>query len=174
MSASSTAPAEIARPAPSKGLILSLTVRTSLEHTADDGAFGVVMLTYPAPQFGEVDPDDVELKMRGVAAALGAAPYGGPVPTVGARIYMQGTDAALWFTGCDFGLKIRHPRWASAAERLDEVLLAVGLSELSPGACRAEVAEYRVNMAKAGGLHVARAQIGTIRANVHAATGGGR
>ncbi|AZM53350.1 hypothetical protein DMA15_12785 [Streptomyces sp. WAC 01529] len=151
--------AEIAPPAPSTGLILSLTVRTSLEHTAEGKMFGVVMLTYPAPQFGEVDQDDVELKMRGVAASLGAAPYGGPVPTVGARIHMQGADAALWFKGCDFGLRLKHPRWASAAARLDEVLLVVGLAELSPGATRAEVDEYRVHLATNRDLYVARTQI---------------
>jgi hypothetical protein len=175
VTASRAALAVAAPPVPTPDLILSLSVRTSLEQTDDARVFGAVMLTYPAPQFGEVDPADVEEKMRGVAASLGAVPYGEAVPTVGARISMHGTDAVLWFAGCPYGLSVKHPRWATAAVNLGEVLLAVGLDELSPGASRAEVDEYRVYAAEAGRIHVAHAQIGSphdVRQSLASAAGG--
>ncbi|MGW7248801.1 hypothetical protein [Streptomyces decoyicus] len=151
----------LALPAPTPGLIASLNVRTWLDHTASNDVFTVLMLSYPAPQFGEIDADAVEWTMRGVAAALGALPADRPVPTIGARVITAGGDALVWFAGCPYALRLTHPRWTQTITRLGRVLLAVGLDELSPVASRAEVDEYIEGSRASGRMHVALADVGT-------------
>lgn len=153
-------------PAPTAGLIASLTARTFLDTAQDGTVFGALLLTYPTPQFEDIDPGDVEWKMRGVAAAAGALHYtpSTPVPRVGARITAHGSSAMLWLAGCPYGLDVKHPRWVATATTVEDVLIVVGTAALSPTASAAEVDEYREHFTETGDLYVAMASIGSPRA----------
>ncbi|MCX4705631.1 hypothetical protein [Streptomyces sp. NBC_01373] len=158
------------RALPTAGLIASLNVRTWLDHTMNNDVFSVLLLTYPAPQFEDVDAAAVERTMLGVAASLGATPAGDePVPRVGARVIIRDSDAFVSFVGCPYALKVSHPRWAQAIGGLGQVLLAVGLDELSPVASRAEVDEYVTAAGACGRMHVALADVGSTMREARAA-----
>lgn len=156
-------------PVPTPGLIATLNARTWLDHTHDGDVFSALLITFPAPQFDEVDPDAIEQTMLGVAAALGAAPFGKPPPTVGARVITVGGDALVWFAGCPYALKLTHPRWAQAINNLGHVLLAVGLDELSPVASRAEIDEYIERARECGRMHIALADVSSSPRDAQAA-----
>ncbi|AQW55313.1 hypothetical protein ACIQPP_05695 [Streptomyces violaceusniger] len=143
------------------GLIARINVRTWLDHTADDNVFSVMMLTYPAPQFEDVNAHAIERTMRGVAASLGAVPFGQPLPAVGARVVASGGEALVWFSGCPWALKLTHPRWVRTINKFGRVLLAVGLDELSPVASKSEVDEYIEGARQCGRMHVALADVGS-------------
>lgn len=171
------APATVEPPKPTPGLIASLNVRVWLHYTMNDEAFPFLMLTYPAPQFEDVDPAAVEHTMRGVAASLGAAPLGEPLPKVGARVIRRDGDAFVWFADCPYALKVSQPAWARRIAELGHVLLAVGLDELSPVASRAEVDEYIATAGECGRMHVALADVGSTAREARAAlalSGGAR
>jgi hypothetical protein len=144
----------------SLGDVMRLNARTWLEPVPDERPLPVLMLTYPAPQFDDVDPDVVESTMRRVAGALGAVPAGPEVPDGGVRISTHGLEALLWFTGCSYALKISHPRWLRELNSAGRALLAVGLDELSPVAAVAEVDEYRQHARQTGRMHFAFARVG--------------
>lgn len=168
-------------PAPTPGLLASLSVRTWIEHTKDDEMFAAVLVTHPTPQFEELPPGEIEQRMRGVAAAFGAIPYinGMTVPLVGARIMRAGDVALLRVADCPYGLKVVHPRWVRTLGDGDTVLLAVGTDALSRVASRSETYEYRLTQVEAGRMHVALAQVVSSARNAQtplslAHTGGGR
>ncbi|MFG2526360.1 hypothetical protein [Streptomyces sp. NPDC048527] len=67
--------------------------------------------------------------------------------------------------GCGHMLTMRAGRWAQVIVELGQVLLAVGLDPLSPGACGADVDEYIECSGKSGRLYFAIAEV----AETHAA-----
>ncbi|MES4901573.1 MULTISPECIES: hypothetical protein [unclassified Streptomyces] len=133
-----------APPVPTPGLIASLNARVWLDHTLGGQVFTALLLTHPAPQFEDVDPHEVERTMRGVAASLGVAARDQGLVGVGERITVHAGGAILLhFDGSQYALRLpAHPRWAQAISGFGQLLLAVGLDELSPVASRAEVDEY--------------------------------
>jgi hypothetical protein len=140
--------------------LMSVNVRTWLEQTDNGEPIPCLMITYPAPQFDEVDPAAVEATMRQVAQSLGAIPVGESVPDVGARLTISGGVALLWFPETGYALKVQHLRWVRGLEQSGGALLAVGLDELSQVATVAEVDEYRNHGREAGRLHFAVARVG--------------
>lgn len=145
---SETAPAPV--PAPTPGLIAQLQARTALDHTAQGRSYASLLITYPAPQFEDVDPAEVERLMHGVALTLGAVPAvlpeaPGRAPSFSAdRVSIAPSGETLvHFCGTPWSLRIaRSPGWTRVVEGLGRVLLVVGLDELSPVASAAEVDEY--------------------------------
>ncbi|MFJ3587550.1 hypothetical protein ACIQUY_29160 [Streptomyces sp. NPDC090231] len=138
-------------PAPNPGLIARLNARTSLGQTEAGRTFASLMLTYPAPQFGEVDPSKVEFAMRGVASTLGAVPavlpsvVPGRAPSFSVdRMSITPTGIPLiHFDGTPWSMRIAEsPAWSRVVAGLGRVLLVVGLDELSSVASAAEVDEY--------------------------------
>lgn len=154
-----------APPAPTAGLLSSLTVRTYLETTHDGAVFRALMLTCPTPSLGDVDPREVKWRMRGVAASAGALPYNSrsPAPRVGARLVSCGPHAVLGFVDSQYGLLVRHPRWVTAATTSTDILLVIGMAALSPTASPAEIDEYREHLAETGDMHVAMVSVGSPR-----------
>ncbi|CAL9591379.1 hypothetical protein SUDANB1_05232 [Streptomyces sp. enrichment culture] len=140
--------------------LATVNTRTWVDTTDDGAPIPCLMLTYPAPQFDDADPEVVEATMRQVAQSLGAVPAGEPVPDVGVRLTLRGGVALLWFPETGYALKVEHPRWVRALEQFGAALLAVGLDELSQVASVAEVDEYRQNTRAAGRLHFALARVG--------------
>lgn len=148
------------RPEPlSLGTIMRLNTRTWVEPIGDD-PLPMLMLTYPAPQFDEVDPALVESTMRHVAAALGAEPLSGRVPEVGVRFTLHTPYGLLWFPGSAYALKITHPRWLRALREAGGAVIGVGLDELSTVASVAEVDEYREHARELGRMHFALGHVG--------------
>lgn len=154
-----TAEAPVAEAVPLSTL-MSINVRTWVEQTGDGVLIPCLMLTYPAPQFDDVDPAAVEATMRQVAQSLGAVRSGEPVPDVGVRLTLSGGVALLWFRESGYALKVQHPRWVRVVEGCGCALLAVGLDELSQVASVAEVDEYRNHAREAGRLYFALASLG--------------
>lgn len=150
------------RPAEAVPIATLATVNTrTWVDTTDDGApIPCLMLTYPAPQFEDVDPAVVEATMRQVVRSIGAVPAGDPVPNVGVRLTVRAGVALLWFPDSLYALKVQHPRWVRALEEYGGALLAVGLDELSQVASVAEVDEYRNHTRESGRLHFALAALG--------------
>lgn len=136
--------AESAPSAPTPGLIASLNARLWLDHTLGGQVFTALLLTHPTSQIEDVDPATVERSMRGVAVSLGVVPRDQGLADVGERLTVhQGGVILLHFDASKYGLRLpAHPRWAQAISGFGQVLLAVGLDELSPVASRAEVDEY--------------------------------
>lgn len=134
----------LALPSPTPGLIATINARTWLDHTIDGRVFSPVLLTYPAPQFEDADPVEVERQMSIVAASLGARPPGPALPEIGERVTVHdGGVTLVHFDGSPYALRLpKHPRWTQVVAGLGQVLLAVGLDELSPVASRSEVDEY--------------------------------
>lgn len=134
----------LALPSPTPGLIATINARTWLDYTIDGRVFSPVLLTYPAPQFEDADPVEVERQMSIVAASLGARPPGPALPDVGERVTVHdGGVTLVHFDGSPYALRLpKHPRWTQVVAGLGQVLLAVGLDELSSTASRAEVDEY--------------------------------
>jgi hypothetical protein len=141
------------------GTLMSINVRTWIDQ-GDGEPMCCLLLTHAAPPLGEADPAAVETTMRRVAASLGAAPAGEPVPDAGVRLTVHGGEALLWFTDTEYALKIAHTRWVRAVHDAGGALLAVGLDELSRVASVAEVDEYREHAHAAGRLHLALARVG--------------
>ena len=146
---SETASAPI--PTPTPGLIAQLQARTALDHTAEGRAYASLLITYPAPQFEDIDPAEVERLMHGVAVTLGAVPAVLPETAPGRapafsldRVSIAPTgEAVVHFDGTPWSLRIaRSPGWTRVVEGLGQVLLVVGLDELSPVASAAEIDEY--------------------------------
>ncbi|MEV8393179.1 MULTISPECIES: hypothetical protein [unclassified Streptomyces] len=152
---------------PAPGLIAQLNVRTWLDHTVDGRVFAPMLITYPAPQFEDVDSAEVELQMRGVAASLGAVPTelstdnDKSTATTGARVSIhQGGAILVHFEGSHYALRVlKSARWAGVIANLGHVLLAVGLDELSAVASRAEVDEYIEHAGRTGRIHAAVADV---------------
>ncbi|MFE4691283.1 hypothetical protein ACFRH6_14635 [Streptomyces sp. NPDC056749] len=146
---SETAPAPI--PAPTPGLIARLQARTALDHTAQGRAYASLLITYPTPQFEDVDPAEVERLMHGVAVTLGAVPAvlpeagpgRAPAFSVDRVSIAPSGECLVHFDGTPWSLRIaRSPGWTRVVEGIGQVLLVVGLDELSPVASVAEVDEY--------------------------------
>lgn len=133
-----------APPVPTPGLIASLSARVWLDHTLGGEVFTALLLTFPAPQFEDVDRAEVERTMRGVAVSLGVAPRDLVLAHTGERITVRdGGLILLHFDGSPYALRLpAHSRWAQVIRGFGQVLLAVGLDELSPVASRAEIDEY--------------------------------
>lgn len=150
-----------APPVPTPGLIAALKPRLWLDHTPDNEVFTALLLTHPASQFEDTNPDEVERSMRGVATSLGVAPRDQGLVNVGERITVHGGGViVLHFDGSKYGLKLpAHPRWAQAIAGFGRVLLAVGLDELSPAASRAEIDEYIEACGETGRLLVGLATV---------------
>ncbi|MFE2747297.1 hypothetical protein ACFXKX_23715 [Streptomyces scopuliridis] len=152
---------------PTPGLIAQLNVRTWLDHTVDGRVFAPMLITYPAPQFEDVDPAEVERQMRGVAASLGAVPAelgtsnGESAAAAGERVSIhQGGAILVHFEGSRYALRVlKSARWAGVIANLGHVLLAVGLDELSGVASRAEVDEYIEHAGRTGRIHAAVADV---------------
>lgn len=140
--------------------LATVNVRTWIDRTDAGEPIPCLMLTYPAPQFDEVDPAAVEASMRQVVQSLGAVPAGEAVPDVGVRLTIQSGVALLWFLEAGYALKIQHPRWVRGLKECGGALLVVGLDELSQVASVAEVDEYRANARAGGRLYLALAQLG--------------
>ncbi|MFF9568518.1 hypothetical protein [Streptomyces sp. NPDC014685] len=157
----------VAQAAPAPGLIAKLTVRTWLDFTADGRMFVPMLITYPAPQFEDVDPVRVEQDMLGVAAALATTPteldmLGGGAPAhAGRRVHLTDNGLLLVrFDGTPWALRVaKAPRWSRLVAELGHVLLAVGLDELSAVASRAEVDEYIERAGRTGRIHAAVADV---------------
>ncbi|MFJ4126017.1 hypothetical protein ACIP3U_32400 [[Kitasatospora] papulosa] len=146
---SETAPAPF--PAPTPALIAQLQARTALEHTAQGRTYASLLITYPAPQFEDVDPAEVERLMHGVALTLGAVPAvlpeAGPgrAPSFSVDRVSIGPsgETLVHFCGTPWSLRVaRSPGWTRVISGLGRVLLVVGLDELSPVASAAEVDKY--------------------------------
>lgn len=150
-----------APPVPTPGLIASLNARLWLDHTLGGQVFTALLLTHPASPFEDVDPDEIERSMRGVAASLSVTPRNQGLADVGERITVHhGGVILLHFDGSKYGLRLpAHPRWAQAIAGFGRVLLAVGLDELSPVASRAEVDEYIEAGGETGRLLVGLASV---------------
>ncbi|MFF1498725.1 hypothetical protein ACFVZR_02310 [Streptomyces sp. NPDC058316] len=151
----------VARTAPTSGLIARLNVRTWLDHTVDGRMFAPMLITYPAPQFEDADPVEVERQMLGVARSLGAVPavlgtaHGMAPAFAGRRVTVHpGGDMLVHFDGCSYSLRVtKSPRWSSLVMNLGHVLLAVGLDELSAVASRSEIDEYIEHAGETGRIH---------------------
>jgi hypothetical protein len=143
----------------SLGTIMRLNTRTWVEPVGTD-TLPMLMLTYPAPQFDEVDPAVVESAMRRVAEALGAEPFSADVPDVGVRFTLHPPHGLLWFTNSSYALKITHVRWLRALKEAGGAVLGVGLDELSTVASVAEVDEYREHARRHGRMHFAFGHVG--------------
>ncbi|MFM9637584.1 hypothetical protein ACKI1X_12955 [Streptomyces turgidiscabies] len=141
-------------------VIVFLNVRTWLGRTSEGAPCPALLLTYPAQRAEGVDPGVVEDVMRRVALSLGAAPAGTPVPEVGVRLGIVGSDALMWFPGCPYALKIARPDWVRALADSGRAVIEVGLDELSTIASVAEVDEYRENQYGLGRMHLALADVG--------------
>lgn len=141
-------------------VIVFLNVRTWLGRTSDGVPCPALLLTYPAQRAEGVDPGVVEDVMRRVAVSLGAAPAGTPVPEVGVRLGIVGSDALMWFPGCSYALKIARPDWVRALADSGRAVVEVGLDELSTVASVAEVDEYRQSAHESGRMHLALADVG--------------
>lgn len=139
--------------------IMRLNARTWVEPVGDD-PLPMLMLTYPAPQYDEVDPAAVENTMRHVAAALGAEPSSGSVPDVGVRFTLHPPHGLLWFTGSSYALKITNPRWLRALKEAGGAALGVGLDALSTVATVREVDEYRQRARELGRMYFALGHVG--------------
>ncbi|MDX3224392.1 hypothetical protein [Streptomyces sp. ME19-01-6] len=150
-----------APPVPTPGLIASLNARLWLDHTPGDEVFTSLLLSFPAPQFADVDPAEVERTMRGVGASLGVAPRGQGLADVGERLTVHaGGVILLHFDGSRYAMRLpAHPRWAKAISGFGRVLLAVGLDELSPVASRVEIDEYIEAGGETGRLLVGLAMV---------------
>lgn len=148
-------------PVPTPGLIATLNARTWLDHTINGRVFSPLLLTYPAPQFEDIDPAEVERKMLGVAASLGAAPLSAELPDAGERVTLHpGGTTLVHLDNSPYALHIpKHPRWSQAISQLGQVLLAIGLDELSPVASRAEINEYIEAAGENGRMHFAIARV---------------
>lgn len=140
--------------------LMTVNTRTWLDQTDTGELIPCLMLTYPAPQFDEVDPAAVEATMQQVVQSLGAVPAGESVPDVGVRLTISGGVALLWFLETGYALKIQHPRWVRGLKDCGGALLVVGLDELSQVASVAEVDEYRANARAGGRLYLALAHLG--------------
>ncbi|MFD0034847.1 hypothetical protein ACFVJK_42880 [Streptomyces sp. NPDC127172] len=136
------APARTAPCTPTPGLIASLGTHTWLDQTAAGDVFGVLLITYRAPQFDDADPALVEQQMRGLVAAAGARLPDEPPQADGSWVRRVGTDVLVHFAHCTTALRVRQPRLARVFANLGGVLLVIGLDELSPIACRAEIDDY--------------------------------
>jgi hypothetical protein len=140
--------------------LMSVNVRTWLDHTDAGEPIPCLMLTYSAPQFDEADPAAIEASMRQVVQSLGAVRAGESVPDVGVRLTISGGVALLWFLETGYALKVPHPRWVRGLKECGGALLVVGLDELSQVASVAEVDEYRANARAGGRLYLALAHLG--------------
>lgn len=148
---STASPGTLTIPTPTPGLIARLNARTALDQTEAGRTFASLLLTYPAPQFEDVDPAGVELMMRGVASTLGAIPavlpsvVPGRAPSFSVdRVSITPSGIPLvHFDGTPWSMRIAEsPGWSRVMSGLGRVLLVVGLDELSPVASAAEVDEY--------------------------------
>jgi hypothetical protein len=153
------APAELHPPVPSQGLVESLDARLWLDHTIDGHTFSPCLVTHPAGE--AIEPTQVELTMRGVAAALGATPSGPTMPQVDVTVLLHPDSRLLLsFSGTPYRIPVaKHPRWSNVLGGLGFVLLAVGMVELSPAASPMEVDEYVESVGAAGLLYFAAARI---------------
>ncbi|RPK76594.1 hypothetical protein EES45_22815 [Streptomyces sp. ADI97-07] len=144
-------PAPATLPAPTPGLIATLTAHTALHSTAQGRTYASLLITHPAPQFEDADPAKVERLMLGVAATLGAVPAVLPAGAPGRapafsldRVSIAPSgEVLLHFDGTPWSMRVaRSPAWSRVMAGLGQVLLVVGLDELSPTASAAEVDEY--------------------------------
>lgn len=154
-----TAEAPVAEAVP-LATLSSVNVRTWLEQAPNGDPIPCLMITYPPPQFDDVDPAVVEATMRRVAHSLDAVPSGEPVPDAGVRLTLGGGAALLWFPETGYALKVQHPRWVRGLEQCGGALVAVGLDALSRVATVAEVDEYRNHARETGRLQFALARLG--------------
>ncbi|MFF1400926.1 hypothetical protein ACFVZD_45310 [Streptomyces sp. NPDC058287] len=145
--------------APSAGLIASLSVRPWIDHTADGKGFAPVLITHPPGRHDADTAVAIEHRMHCVARSLGAAPPWATLPNVGERVAVHSGVVLVRLDGCDHMLTMRAGRWAQVIVELGQVLLAVGLDPLSPGACGADVDEYIECSGKSGRLYFALAEV---------------
>lgn len=145
-----TTPATLPIPAPTPGLIAQLNAHTALSFNDSGRTYASLLITYPAPQFEDVDPAAVERLMRGVAVTLGAVPAALPaVPgrapsfSVDRVSIVPSGEVLVHFDGTPWQMRVaRSPTWSRVMAGIGQVLLVVGLDELSPAASAAEVDEY--------------------------------
>lgn len=149
-------------PMPTPGLIARLQARTAVDTTAQGRSYASLLITYPAPQFEDVDPAEVERLMHGVAVTLGAVPAVLPETAPGRapafsvdRVSVAPTGEVLvHFDGTPWALRVaRSPSWRRVAASLGQVLLVVGLDNLSPVASAAEIDEYIETMSETDRLY---------------------
>lgn len=160
---SETTPAALPTiPAPTPGLIARLNAHTAL-HTNDAGrTYASLLITYPAPQIEDVDRAEVERLMLGVAVTLGAVPAVLPETAPGRapsfsvdRVSLAPSGETLvHFDGTPWQMRVaRSPAWSRVMAGIGQVLLVVGLDELSPTASAAEIDEYIECVGMAGRLY---------------------
>ncbi|MGI5048278.1 hypothetical protein ACM9HD_33220 [Streptomyces sp. JAC25] len=143
---SETAPA----PAQTPGLITQPQARTALNHTAQGRDYPSLLITYPAPQFEDVDQAEVERLMHGVALTPGAVPAVLPEAGPGRassfsvdRVSIVRATRHVHFCGTPWSLRFtRPPGCTRVISSLGRVPLVVGRDELSPVASAAEVDKY--------------------------------
>ncbi|MGW0779873.1 hypothetical protein [Streptomyces sp. NPDC002913] len=159
---SETAPVALPVPAPTPGLIASLAARSRLDHNAQGRTYASLLITYAEPQFEDAEPAEVERLMLGVAYGLGAVPAVLPGTAPGRapsfsvdRVSVAPTGECLvHFDGTPWSLRVaRSPAWTRVMAGIGQVLLVVGLDELSPVASAAEVDEYVECVGAAGRLY---------------------
>ncbi|MFF1356004.1 hypothetical protein [Streptomyces sp. NPDC058297] len=144
---------------PTPGLIASLSVRPWIDHTADGTGFAPVLITHPPARRDADTAAAISQRMLSVARALGAAPPRATLPYVGERVAVHNGIVLVRLDGSEHMLTMRAGRWAQVIVEIGQVLLAVGLDPLSPGACGADVDEYIECSGKAGRLYFAIAEV---------------
>ncbi|MFF9690212.1 hypothetical protein [Streptomyces sp. NPDC014623] len=148
-------------PTPTPGLIASLNAHTALNPNAQGRTYASLLLTHPAPQFEDVDRAKVERLMLGVAEALGAVPAVLPAGTGRAPSFSvdrvsiaPSGETLVHFNGTPWQMRVaRSPSWSRVMAGIGQVLLVVGLDELSPVASAAEIDEYIESAGEAGRLY---------------------
>ncbi|MFD3558239.1 hypothetical protein ACFWVU_01005 [Streptomyces sp. NPDC058686] len=144
---------------PTPGLIASLSVRPWIDHTTDGTGFAPVLITHPPARRDADSAAAIGQRMLSVARALGAMPPRATLPNVGARVAVHNGVVLVRLDGSEHMLTLRVGRWAQVIVELGQVLLAVGLDPLPPGACSADVDEYIECSGKAGRLYFAIAEV---------------
>ncbi|MFJ8920136.1 hypothetical protein ACIREK_11760 [Streptomyces sp. NPDC102415] len=145
-----TAPTAPPIPAPTPGLIAQLNARTALNFNDSGRTWASLLITHPAPQFEDVDRAQVERLMLGVAVTLGAVPAALPAAPGRAPSFSvdrvsiaPSGETLVHFDGTPWQMRVtRSPTWSRVMAGIGQVLLVVGLDELSPTASAAEVDEY--------------------------------
>ena len=146
-------------PAPTAGLIASLTAHAAVETARHgDEVFGSLLITHP-PQLGA--DARIELDMRGVAAAVGAVTPSEWIPDVGARVAVsQDGEIRIRFDGTDYIARLHLPsHYGPALLALGHVLLAVGLDPLKRAVTLAEREQYIYHAVTAGRVLFASAEV---------------
>lgn len=128
--------------APTPGTLASLSVRPWIDSTVDGKPFAPILITHPPGRRDADTADAIEARMRGVAAALGAAPAEAPLMYVGARVAVHQGRVVVRLDETPYALTARAGRWTHVIRELGQVVLTVGLDPLRTDAHGAEIDEY--------------------------------